>query len=57
MCCFPDFSDTLFHGVFCCDLTEKAMEIYDLIRRYPHNMYLLKGNHELMMRDFLIKYD
>ena len=33
------------------------MEIYHFIQQHPHNIFLLKGNHELMMRDYLMKED
>ena len=48
-----DSSDTLYILGDCNDRGEKAMEIYQFIRQHPDNIFLLKGNHELMMRDFL----
>lgn len=50
-----DDSDTLYILGDCNDRGEKAMEIYQFIRQHPDNIFLLKGNHELMMRDFLMK--
>ncbi len=52
-----DSSDRLYILGDCNDRGEKAMEIYHFIRQNPDNIILLKGNHELMMRDFLLKND
>ncbi len=52
-----DDRDMLYILGDCNDRGDKAMEIYHLIRQHPDNMILLKGNHELMMRDFLLKRD
>ena len=41
----------------CNDRGKKAMEIYHFIQQHQDNIFLLKGNHELMMRDFLMKED
>ena len=49
--------DTLYILGDCNDRGEKAMEIYHFIQQHPHNIFLLKGNHELMMRDYLMKED
>ena len=50
-------NDTLYILGDCNDRGEKAMEIYHFIQQHQDNIFLLKGNHELMMRDFLIKND
>ena len=52
-----DSSDTLYILGDCNDRGEKAMEIYHFIRQHPDNIFLLKGNHELMMRNFLMQED
>ena len=48
-----DDQDTLYLLGDCNDRGTKAMEIYDFLKKHPDNMFLLKGNHELMMRNFL----
>ena len=50
-------SDRLYILGDCNDRGKKAMEIYHFIQQHRDNIFLLKGNHELMMRDFLIKED
>ena len=52
-----DDSDVLYILGDCNDRGEKAMEIYQFIQQHPDNIFLLKGNHELMMRDFLVEGD
>lgn len=52
-----DDSDTLYILGDCNDRGEKAMEIYQFIQQHSDHIFLLKGNHELMMRDFLRKED
>ncbi len=49
--------DTLYILGDCNDRGAKAMEIYHFIQQHSDNIFLLKGNHELMMRDYLIKGD
>lgn len=50
-----DDQDRLYILGDCNDRGDKAMEIYHFIRQHPDNIFLLKGNHELMMRDYLMK--
>lgn len=54
--CFED-SDTLYILGDCNDRGDKAMEIYRFIWQNSDHIFLLKGNHELMMRDYLKKND
>ena len=54
--CFDD-SDRLYILGDCNDRGAHAIEIYEFIRQHPSNVFLIKGNHELMMRDYLKKND
>lgn len=51
-----DETDTLYILGDCNDRGPRSAEIYEYIRRFG-NIILLKGNHELMMRDMLKKGD
>ncbi len=41
----------------CCDRGSHSMEIYLFLSKHRDNIYLLKGNHEIMMRDAFISAD
>jgi serine/threonine protein phosphatase 1 len=50
-----DSTDTLYILGDCNDRGPKAMEIYEYLWQHPDNIFMLKGNHEIMMRNYLIK--
>ena len=50
-----DDTDILYILGDCNDRGSRSMEIYDYIMQHRKNIILLKGNHELMMRDVMIK--
>lgn len=50
-----DDTDKLYVLGDCNDRGTKAMEIYEFLKAHSSNIFLLKGNHELMMRDYLKK--
>jgi len=50
-----DSSDTLYILGDCNDRGTKAMEIYEFLNHHTDNIFLLKGNHEIMMRNYLQK--
>ncbi len=41
----------------CCDRGPSSLEIYRFLWQHRDNIFLLKGNHELMMRDALMSED
>ncbi len=41
----------------CCDRGPNSLDIYFYLQMHKHNMILLKGNHEIMMRDAFIQDD
>lgn len=49
-----DSSDTLYILGDCNDRGAYAFEIYEYIEQHKDNIILIKGNHELMMRDMLL---
>lgn len=49
-----DETDNLYILGDCNDRGSFAYEIYDYVFSHSKNIHLLKGNHELMMRDMLI---
>lgn len=48
-----DDSDELYILGDCNDRGVKAMEIYEFLKQHSANVFLIKGNHELMMRSYL----
>lgn len=50
-----DDSDVLYILGDCNDRGGKSFEIYEFLTQHKANIHLLKGNHELMMRDYMIK--
>ncbi len=49
-----DEKDTLYILGDCCDRGEYSLEIYFYIQKHK-NIHLIKGNHEIMMREAFIK--
>ncbi|MCR5795150.1 MAG: metallophosphoesterase [Solobacterium sp.] len=52
-----DPSDKLYVLGDCNDRGAFAYEIYDYLEKHRENIFLLKGNHEVMMRDTLVNGD
>lgn len=50
-----DKTDKLYILGDCNDRGSKSLEIYDYLQEHTDNITLLKGNHELMMRDVMIR--
>lgn len=41
----------------CCDRGPNSLDIYLYLQKHKHNIILIKGNHEIMMRDAFIQDD
>lgn len=52
-----DDQDELYILGDCCDRGPKSLDIYDYLQKHQNNIHLIKGNHEIMMRDAFIKDD
>lgn len=50
-------ADELYILGDCCDRGAHSMEIYQFLGKHRENIHLLKGNHEIMMRDAFIASD
>lgn len=48
--------DTLYILGDCCDRGPDSLKIYTYLQKHP-NIHLIKGNHEIMMRDAFLKND
>lgn len=49
--------DVLYILGDCCDRGPSSLEIYFYLQEHRHNIFLIKGNHEIMMRDAFMADD